>query len=34
MTTIILWCVGGVLGAFILGAAAIGFETIGASESN
>ena len=27
MTTIILWCVGGVLRAFILGAAAIGFET-------
>ena len=26
MTTI-LWCVGGVLGAFILGAAAMGFES-------
>jgi hypothetical protein len=25
--TIILWCVGGVLGAFILGAAAMGFES-------
>ena len=34
MTTI-LWCVGSVLGAFILGAAAaMGFESIGASEPN
>jgi hypothetical protein len=27
MTTIILWCVGGVLGAFIFGAVSIGFES-------
>ena len=26
MTTTILWCVGGVLGACVLGAAAMGFE--------